>query len=148
MVFINKTLIYRDLLSTRLVTLSTETSYQQGLIVGNLGPGPRTRYVVCQVTEFNSTSNVLVCVTHRKEYMYGCVSEWVGSVCVWCVCVLFVDLFQDDLRCLFDPHQVNHGGWKGPNRFLTGNTTRIGVKRQIGSRKSLRILRDKFGIRY
>jgi hypothetical protein len=31
-------------------------------------------------------------------------------VCVWCVCVLFVDLFQDDLRCLFRPHQVNHGG--------------------------------------
>jgi hypothetical protein len=30
-------------------------------------------------------------------------------VCV-CVCVLFVDLFQDDLRCLFLPHQVNHGG--------------------------------------
>jgi hypothetical protein len=30
-------------------------------------------------------------------------------VCV-CVCVLFVDLFQDDLRCLFSPHQVNHGG--------------------------------------
>jgi hypothetical protein len=31
-------------------------------------------------------------------------------VCVWCVCVLFVDLFQDDLRGLFIPHQVNHGG--------------------------------------
>ena len=30
-------------------------------------------------------------------------------MCV-CVCVLFVDLFQDDLRCLFIPHQVNHGG--------------------------------------
>ena len=31
-----------------------------------------------------------------------------------CVCVsvfvLFVDLFQYDLRCLFRPHQVNHGG--------------------------------------
>ncbi len=26
------------------------------------------------------------------------------------VCVLFVDLFQDDLRWLFRPHQVNHGG--------------------------------------
>ncbi len=25
-------------------------------------------------------------------------------MCVWCVCVLFVDLFQDDLRCLFSPH--------------------------------------------
>jgi hypothetical protein len=31
-------------------------------------------------------------------------------VCV-CVCVLLFDLFQDDsLRCLFRPHQVNHGG--------------------------------------
>ena len=30
-------------------------------------------------------------------------------MCV-CVCVLFLDLFQDDLRCLFSPHQVNHGG--------------------------------------
>ena len=34
-------------------------------------------------------------------------------VCV-CVCVLFVDLFQDDLRCLFSPHQVNHGGVQKP----------------------------------
>ncbi len=25
------------------------------------------------------------------------------------VYVLFVDLFQDDLRCLFSPHKVNHG---------------------------------------
>ena len=36
-------------------------------------------------------------------------------MCVWCVCVLFVHLFQDDLRFLFIPHQgypnqVNHGG--------------------------------------
>jgi hypothetical protein len=31
-------------------------------------------------------------------------------VCVCDVCVRFVDLFQDDLRCLFSPHQVNHGG--------------------------------------
>jgi hypothetical protein len=29
---------------------------------------------------------------------------------VMCVCVLSVDFFQDDLRCLFSPHQVNHGG--------------------------------------
>jgi hypothetical protein len=35
-------------------------------------------------------------------------------VCVWCVCVLFVHLFQDDLRCLFSPHQVNHGGVQKP----------------------------------
>ena len=38
-------------------------------------------------------------------------------MCVWCVCVLFVHLLEDDLRCLFNPtpdkfnpHQVNHGG--------------------------------------
>ncbi len=35
-------------------------------------------------------------------------------MCVWCVCVLFVDLFQDDLRCLFSPNQVNHGGVQKP----------------------------------
>ena len=29
-------------------------------------------------------------------------------MCV-CVSVLLLDLFQDDLRCLFSPHQVNHG---------------------------------------
>ena len=34
-------------------------------------------------------------------------------VCV-CVCVLLLDLFQDDLRCLFSPHQVNHGGVQKP----------------------------------
>ncbi len=32
------------------------------------------------------------------------------KVCVWCVCVLFVHLLEDDLRYLFIPHQVNHGG--------------------------------------
>ncbi len=43
--------------------------------------------------------------------MYGWVNEWEGSVCVCvCACVLFLDLFQDDLRCLFSPHQVNYGG--------------------------------------
>jgi hypothetical protein len=57
----------------------------------------------------NSTSNVLVCETQRKVNMYGCVSECVCGVCVWGVCVHFVHLFQDDLRCLFSPHQVNHG---------------------------------------
>jgi hypothetical protein len=31
-------------------------------------------------------------------------------VCVVCVSSEFVDLFQDDLRSLFIPHQVNHGG--------------------------------------
>ncbi len=31
-------------------------------------------------------------------------------MCVWCVCVLFVHLLGDDLRFLFNPHQVNHGG--------------------------------------
>jgi hypothetical protein len=65
-------------------TLSTETFYQQGLIVqvGKLGEGMK-----CY--KCNSTSNVLVCETLRKVYMYGCDSEWVGSVCVcmWCVCV-------------------------------------------------------------
>ncbi len=32
-------------------------------------------------------------------------------MCVYvvCVCVLFVDLFQDDLTCVFNPHH-NHGG--------------------------------------
>jgi hypothetical protein len=35
-------------------------------------------------------------------------------VCVCGVYVLFVDLFQDDLRCLFRPHQVNHGGVQKP----------------------------------
>jgi hypothetical protein len=42
------------------------------------------------------------------------VSEYVVCVCVWCVCVLFVHLFQDDLRCLLRPHQVNHGGVQKP----------------------------------
>ncbi len=31
-------------------------------------------------------------------------------MCVVCVCVLFVHLLEDDLRYLFSPHQVNHGG--------------------------------------
>ena len=70
-------------------TLSTETTYQQDVInrdrlstwlmVGKLGQGMRC-------WKCNSTSNVLVCETQGKVYMYGCVDEWVGSVCV-CVCV-------------------------------------------------------------
>ena len=99
--------------------LSTETSYQQDLInrdrlstdliVGKLGQGMRC----CKC---KSTSNVLVCETQRKVYMYGCVSEWVGSVCVCvvCVCVLFIDLFQDDLRCLFIPHHL----WSSHSHIL------------------------------
>ena len=55
MVFINKNLINRDLLSTR-------------LIVGKVGPG-----LWCG--KCNSTSNVLVCETQRKVNMYGGVSE-------------------------------------------------------------------------
>ena len=55
MVFINKNLINRDLLST-------------WLIRGKVGPG-----MWCG--KFNSTSNVLVCETQRKVNMYGCVSE-------------------------------------------------------------------------
>ena len=35
-------------------------------------------------------------------------------VCVVCVCVFFVDVFQDDLRWLFRPHQVNHGDVQKP----------------------------------
>ncbi len=50
-----RVLINRDHLST-------------SLIVGKVGPG-----MWC--VKFNSTSNVLVCETQRKENMYGCVSE-------------------------------------------------------------------------
>ncbi len=65
MVFINK-------------TLSTETSYQQDLINGDL---LSTRLIDGKVGsgmwcgKFKSTSNVLVCETQRKVNMYGCVSE-------------------------------------------------------------------------
>jgi hypothetical protein len=74
-------------------TLSTETSYQQDvinrersstrLIVGMLGQGMRC----CKLGQGMrcckciSTSTALVCETQRKVHMYGCVSEWVGSVC-------------------------------------------------------------------
>ena len=69
-------MIVRFVLSTRYgksrvfinKTLSTETAYQQGLIVGKVGPGMRC----CKL---NSTSNVLLCETQRKVYMYGCVGE-------------------------------------------------------------------------
>ncbi len=71
-------------------TLSTETAHQQdlinrdllstSLIVVKVGPG-----MWCG--KFNSTSNVLVCETQRKVNMYGCVIDWVGSVCVCVVCV-------------------------------------------------------------
>ncbi len=59
-------------------TLSTETCYRQDLIntdhlstrfvVSKLGQGMRC----CKCS---STSNVFVCETQRKEYMYGCVCE-------------------------------------------------------------------------
>ena len=48
--------------------------------------------------------------THTEEDLgFLCVCL---CVCV-CVCHLFY-LFQDDLRCLFSPHKVNHGGVQKP----------------------------------
>jgi hypothetical protein len=44
-------------------TVSTETSDQQGLIVGKLGQGMRC----CKC---NSTSNVFVCESRRKVYVW------------------------------------------------------------------------------
>jgi hypothetical protein len=45
---------------------------------------------------------------------------------VVCVCVLFVHLFQDDLRCLFRPHQVNHGGVQKPlRRHRSGRSCQV-----------------------
>ena len=44
-------------------TVSTETSYQQGLIVGKLGQDMRCG-------KCNSTSNVLVCESQRKVYVW------------------------------------------------------------------------------
>jgi hypothetical protein len=44
-------------------TVSTETSYQQDLIVGKLGQGMRC-------WKCNSTSNVLVCESERKVHVW------------------------------------------------------------------------------
>ena len=58
----------------------------------------------------NSTSNVLVCESERKVYMYGCVIEWAGSVCGVCVSSLLISSKMIKFRCLYIPHQVNNGG--------------------------------------
>jgi hypothetical protein len=58
-------------------------------------------------------------------------------VCVWCVCVLFVHLFQDDLRCLFNPHQVNHGGVQKPPvqvSLYKSHTTEESLRRRRSDR--------------
>jgi hypothetical protein len=54
-----------------------------------------------------------------------------------CVCVLFVDLFQDDLRCLLNPHQVNHGGvQKAPAQvnLYKSHTTEESLRRRRSGR--------------
>jgi hypothetical protein len=59
-------------------------------------------------------------------------------VCV-CVCVLLLDLFQDDLRCLFSPHQVNHGGVQTlPQqvRLCKSHTTEESLRRRRSGRYS------------
>ncbi len=56
-------------------------------------------------------------------------------VCVWCV--LFLHLFQDDLRCLFRPHQVNHGGvQKTPTQvsLYKSHTTEVPLRRNRSDR--------------
>jgi hypothetical protein len=46
-------------------------------------------------------------------------------VCV-CVCVVFVHPFQDDLRFLFIPHQVNGGVQKSPVKVRLYKTHNLG----------------------
>ncbi len=58
-------------------------------------------------------------------------------MCVLFVCVLFVDLFQDDLRSLFIPHQVNHGGvQKDPTQvsLFKSHTTEEPLRRRRSGR--------------
>ena len=77
------------------------------------------------------------------------VSEKVVCVCVWCVCVLFVHLFQDDLRCLFIPHQVNHGGVQKPPvevslyKSHTPATNLSGDTEVAGTVRYCLVIRDK-----
>jgi hypothetical protein len=56
-----------------------------GLIVGKLDQGMNDEIVTVLLMYW--------CVTHKGKS----------------ICVLFFYLFQDDLRCLFIAHQVNHG---------------------------------------
>jgi hypothetical protein len=70
-------------------TLSTETVYQQDLINRDL-----------------LSTRLIVGITVGKVGS----GMWCGKFkSTWCVCVLFVHLLEDDLRCLFSPNQVNHG---------------------------------------
>ncbi len=68
-------------------------------------------------------------------------------MCVSCVCVLFVDLFQDDLRYLFNPHQVNHGGvQKAPAQvsLYKSHTTEESLRRR-GSDRYCQVLSSPSG---
>jgi hypothetical protein len=70
-------------------------------------------------------------------------------VCVCGVCVLFVHLFQDDLRCLFRPHQVNHGGvQKSPTQvsLYKSHTTEEPLRRHRSGRYC-QVLSDGLSIR-
>ena len=53
------------------------------------------------------------------------------------VLVLLLDLFQDDLRCLFSPHQVNHGGVQKPPPQVSlykSHTTEESLRRHRSAR--------------
>jgi hypothetical protein len=56
------------------------------------------------------------------------------------MCVLLLDLFQDDLKCLFSPHQVNDGGvQKAPGvqvRLYKSHTTEESLSRRTSDRYS------------
>jgi len=61
-----------------------------------------------------------------------------------CVCVLLFDVFQDDLRCLFIPHQVNHGGVQKPPPQVSlykSHTTEVGIPIDSGIDLSITIVR-------
>ena len=57
------------------------------------------------------------CVRYKGTCVYVCMGQSVGKKVVYeCECVFLFDPFQDknDLRSLFSPHRVNHGGVKKP----------------------------------
>ena len=135
-------------------TLSTETAYQQDLInrdllstrliVGKVGPG-----MWCG--KCNSTSNVLVCETQRKVNMYGCVSEWVGSVCVCGVCVssLFISWKMNYGACLAHIRSIMVVSRSLPRKSVCTSPTRLknlsGDTEVTGTVRYCLVIRTKSG---
>jgi hypothetical protein len=123
-------------------------------LVGSLSLDEKNLWFPNQLVHDPDTWTVPHLLQLKREYeiledKYGCIVQEMFTVhrSGHVQGVLFVDLFQDDLRCLFSPHHVNHGGvQKAPAKvsLYKSHTTEEPLRRRRSGRYC-RVLSKSFG---